>query len=143
VRGSLKPDIHWPGAESAESRWCFSGYIVVTGTYEGSEENDYYRVMSNSGHTWLILREQPRIGTGVRATNEMWYKIDQGPPEEVLNYPLRGGRAMGLACDLEYRADVADASSTAGPVTQAIRYSGSFGALQKPGSDWLFSQEKR
>lgn len=53
-------------AESNVERWSFSGQIDITDNYEASAATRYHRVVSDSNHVWLVLRNAPRIGTGYR-----------------------------------------------------------------------------
>lgn len=128
---------------SGEEQWSFSGNIDIIGNYEASEETEYHRVVMNSKHVWLVLRSDPRIGTGISGSDETWYIIHEGPPREVLKYPLEGGRVMGQLSDLEYKARISPTDVADGNLAQYVRYTVSFGAASSPKFRWLFSKRVR
>ncbi|SRR6266404_3738566 len=128
-------------ASPGEEQWRFSGNIDLTDNYEASEQTKYDRVVSDSKHLWLVLRTNPRIGTGISASDERWYLIDgREPPREVLKYPLEGGRVTGELSDLEYEASIPESKFVGGRLTQAVRYRVSFGVASKPKFHWLFAK---
>lgn len=126
------------------AQWRFSGYIdILDNKYEASAHNKYHKIFSNVAGDWLILRELGASGTGVLGINELWYKIDEERPQEVLNYPVEYHRVMGNISDLECKASVDEPELEDGAFVQQVRYFVSFAPDYKPKFQWLFSKKAK
>lgn len=121
-----------------DGEWKCISHIDVLDCYEGSENS--HRIVSNGKQVFLVLRAHPRIGTGVWAIKETWYRIDGDHTQEVLRYHVAGGRVGGYICDLEYKARIADPVMINDNLVQQVRYTVSFGAAYRP-FRWLFSKK--
>src|SRR5215831_14116635 len=87
---------------SSYSGWLVLGNIdILGGRYEGSPHQQYHRVITTSGHTWLLLRAVAS-GTGTYDVKEMWYEIRGPRPEKVLEYSIEGWHASGDVSDRKF-----------------------------------------
>jgi hypothetical protein len=130
------------GSPTPSGQWRFSGYIdILDNKYEGSAHNKYHKILSNEAGDWLILRELGASGTGILGINELWYKIDEEVPQEVLNYPVEYHRVMGTISDLECKARVDEPELGDGTFVQQVQYFVSFAPDYKPKFQWLLSKK--
>lgn len=130
------------GASASDRQWQFSGKIDIIDSYF-TAETEYERIFTHDGTVFLIVRDRPRIGTGISAADEIWFKVDQDSPREVLRYPTEGGRVLGNISDVEYSAIVTEPRIARGSLIQEVSYSILFGVGPKPKFDWLFSKRVR
>jgi hypothetical protein len=127
-----------------DREWHFSGEIDILRNYPSHEIIEFQKTVIHNGNVFLILRDKPRIGTGISHTSEVWFKIDDDRPREVLKYPVKGARVSGNGSDLEYEAKtITESTITDGLLTQEMNYTVRFGVATKPEFYWLFSKTAR
>jgi len=130
-----------PEIMSAQNiQWKFCGHIDEWFPKINPDIQQFHRVYSDENGSWLILRNGGGYGTGCAQEQEIWYRIDTEPPQEVLDYAIEGGRVNGCVCDVEYKSKAKTLTDKDGTLNREITYQVSFGAAYKPDFHWLFTK---
>jgi len=112
---------------SSYSGWLVLGNIdILGGRYEGSPHQQYHRVITTSGHTWLLLRAVAS-GTGTYDVKEMWYEIRGPRPEKALEYSIEGWHASGDVSDRKFSSRLISEESSRSSFTVKIMFSVRYG----------------